>query len=80
MSRYEIYHKDKALAFGSDHACGEYLQIWDITKDRMPDDENILVDEDTKLTGLTQEKMLALVEDHGFTQNELERAYIGGGE
>ena len=77
MSRHEIYHNDKGLAFGRDHACGEYLQIWDLSKGRCPDVDNILVDEDTVLTGLTQDKMLSLVEEHGFEQHELETVMRG---
>lgn len=82
MSRYEIYHEDdkKALAFGSDHACGEYLMIWDTSEYREPDGENVLIDEDTILTGLTKEKMEVLVEEHGFTMAELENAYKRRGE
>jgi len=77
ICRFEIYHKEKALAFGSDHVCGEYLQIWDITEDRMPDEDNILVDEDTKITGMTRDKMMKLIREHGFTEKELEKAYNG---
>lgn len=75
MSRFEVYHKDKALAFGNDHACGEYIQIWDITKQREPDDTNVLVDEDTRLTGLTKDRMMKLIQEHGFAEHELKKAY-----
>ena len=79
MSRFEIYHEKKALAFGNDHACGEYLMIWDLTKGyREPDPDNILVDEDTKLTGFTKDKMLKLIAEHGFEIGELEKAKMGG--
>jgi len=80
MSRYEIYHEDKGLAFGSDHACGEYLQIWLIPVDSEerklqkqfgPDSEEMLVDED-KFTGFDRDKMLALIKEHGFDLSELE--------
>jgi len=75
MSRYEIYHEDKALAFGTDHACGEYLQIWTLDKGRMPDVKNIIVDEDTVLTGMSRGKMLALLKEHGFTEDEMAQKY-----
>lgn len=77
MSRFEIFKNGKGLAFGNDFYCGDYLQIWDATKTKMPDSENILVDED-KLTGLTRPKMLKLLEEYGFTEKELEQAYIRG--
>lgn len=73
MSRYEVYHEDKALAFGNDHSCGEYLQIWDLSKGSMPDPDNILVDED-RFTGFTRNKMLELIEKHGFSLHELKEA------
>ena len=84
MSRYEVYHKDKGLAFGSDHACGVYLQIWQrpdspnerSLQDRVgPNPEDMLVDEDT-LTGLTSDKKLEIIEQHGFTLFELEASII----
>jgi hypothetical protein len=34
MSRYEVIHEDKGLAFGKDHACGEFLMIWKRPKKR----------------------------------------------
>lgn len=73
MSRYEVHHEDKALAFGNDHACGEYLMIWDLSKGSMPEPENILVDED-RFTGLTRDKMEKLVKKHGFNLQELKEA------
>lgn len=75
MGRIEIYHKDKGLAFGRDHALGEFLQIWDLSKGQMPDADNILVDEDA-LTGLTRVRMEQLILQHGFTLEELEKAFL----
>ena len=75
MSRHEVYKGTKGLAFGNDHACGEYLQIWDASVYREPDGENILVDEDTFLTRLTREKMLQLIKEHGFTEDDLAEVY-----
>lgn len=76
--RIEVRHKTekKSLAFGTDRATGAFLQIWDTTKYPDPDDENLLVDEDEVMTGLTKEKFLALVEKHGFTEAELNRGVI----
>ncbi len=72
--RYEIYHDDKGLAFGWDHAVGEFLQIWDLSKGGQPDADNILVDEDS-FTGFDRDKMLKLIELHGFTLKELENEF-----
>jgi hypothetical protein len=71
MSRFEIHHEKKSLAFGNDHACGEYLMIWDTSQYREPDGDNVLVDEDTRFTGLTKERMEQLVQEHGFKIDEL---------
>ena len=77
MSRYVVHHENKSLAFGNDHACGEFLMIWDTTgKYSEPDPDNVLVDEDVLFTGLTQEKMLLLLKEHGFTKQELENRRI----
>ena len=76
MSRYEIIHKDRGLAFGYDHALGEYLQIWDETKGHGPDVDNILVDEDNQ-TGFTRDKMLRIIDAHGFKLSELVDAKMG---
>ena len=81
MSRYIILHEDKGLAFGNDHACGEYLQIWarpTIKKERElqdkfgAEDEEILVDKDTLFDkGFDRDEMIRLIEIHGFHLNEL---------
>lgn len=78
MSRYVVHHDKKSLAFGNDHACGEFLMIWDTTKYSEPDDENVLVDEDVLFTNLTKQKMINLLEKHGFTQEELMEAKFRG--
>lgn len=81
MSRYFIEHEDKILVFGFDHACGEYLQIWqrpddlgerDLQNKFGPDPDEVLVDEDI-LTGYTRNRMLGLIAKHGFTLYELEK-------
>lgn len=82
--RFEILHEDKGLAFGRDHACGDFLQIWKRPEDPVerelqdmsgPDEEEMLVDMDTSGIGgprLTKEMMLQLLGDHGFTLEELQ--------
>ena len=71
--RYEIYKNGKGLAFGNDHACGEFLQIWKLPG--QPEPDNILVDEDARLTGLTREKYMSLLKKHGFTEEDLAEEY-----
>lgn len=82
--RIEIKHENKGLAFGYDHALGEFLQIWKRPDDpeelRLidtygPDDEDMLVDEDVT-TGFSKEKLIALLNEHGFSYNELEQEYL----
>ncbi len=84
MSRYTVLHEDKGLAFGSDHACGEFLMIWvrpndpDVRKEQDnfgPDPEEVIIDEDTMFTGLTREKYLSILKEHGFNESELEQAW-----
>ena len=79
MSRYTVTHDDKALAFGTDHVCGDFLIIWSrpadntprLEQDEMgPDPDEILVDEDNS-TNLTRQRMLLLLDVHGFTLDEL---------
>lgn len=78
--RYTVLHDDKGLSFGQDHACGEFLQVWTRPQDEVdrgkqdqygPDPDEMLVDEDAKFTGFTRERMMRLLEDHGFTVEEL---------
>lgn len=71
VSRYEIYKGTRGLAFGTDHACGDYIQIWDTSMYREPDDDNIIIDEDQKLTGLTKERFLSIIKEHGFTEEDI---------
>ena len=82
MSRYTIEHDDKVLAFGYDHVCGEYLQIWQrpaglderkLQDQFGPDPDEVLVNEDSS-TGYTRNRMLGLIAKHGFTLYELEKA------
>lgn len=84
MSRFEVRHQDKGLAFGNDHACGEFLMIWKRPTDEKerqsqdafgPDPEEVIVDEDTLFTGFTRERYLALLAEHGFTEGELADVY-----
>jgi len=73
--RYEIFKNGKGLAFGKDHACGDFIQIWDASKSTIPDVDNVLVDEDVLLTGLTRERMMELLKEHGFTEEDLAKEH-----
>lgn len=84
MSRYEVIHDDKGLAFGTDHACGDFLMIWRRpidSEDRQnqdsfgPEPGDLLFDKDVYLTQLTREEYLEALKEHGFTESELEEAY-----
>jgi hypothetical protein len=84
MSRYEVKHSDKGLAFGRDHACGEFLMIWRRPtnpaerqkQDAMgPDPDEVLVDKDTLFDrDFDRPAMLRLIAKHGFTLDELQAA------
>lgn len=84
MSRYEVLHEDKGLAFGTDHACGDFLMIWKRPSDPTarqdqnsfgPEPDDMLFDKDVYLTKLTREEYLKAIEQHGFVESELEDAY-----
>ena len=84
MSRYEVIHDDKGLAFGNDHACGEFLMIWlrpaDLAKRSMqeefgPDLNEIIIDKDMLFDkDFNQAKMTKLIKLHGFKLSELRKA------
>ena len=84
MSRYEVKHEDKGLAFGNDHACGEFLMIWQRPTDPKernaqdqygPDPEEVIVDLDTKFhPKFDRGMMVRLISKHGFDLSELEEA------
>ncbi len=84
MSRYEVYHEDKVLAFGKDRACGEFLMIWTRAKDEVkrrlqdefgPDPEDILVDKDQKFNkDFDHFERKLLIKEHGFVLEEMKEA------
>lgn len=54
------------MAYGSDHICGLFLQIFD-RQNSDDDDEGIVVNLDEHLQGgLTPEGMALIAEDYGF--------------
>lgn len=67
-NRTEIKHPTKklSLAYGKDHACGWFVQVWDTTDYPKPDCDNILVDKDAMFDGLTQADIVAVAQQFGF--------------
>ncbi len=86
MSRFVVIHEDKGLAFGIDHVCGEFLQIWRRPKEQEerrqqdlygPDPEEMLVDKDPRFDkDFTYETMVKLITEHGFKLEELEKVAV----
>ncbi len=87
MSRYQVLHDEKGMAFGKD-ACGLFLQIWHRAKGPLrrkvqdavgPENEALLVNKKEKIhSDFTEEEMLRLISHHGFTLAECEiSAHIG---
>ena len=74
MSRYQIDHENKSLSFGDDEILGAFIQIWDTTNDKMPDESNMLVEID-ETQGLTNKDVCVILAEHGFTQDELKDKY-----
>ena len=82
MSRYEIYHKDKGLAFGEDEVFGEWVQIWerpikkhqrDLQDSYGAKPEDMLVDE-ANIDGLTYSKLVKYATTYGFTARQIDAA------
>ena len=83
MSRYQVLHDEKGMAFGKD-ACGLFLQIWQRAKGPLrrklqdtvgPENETLLVNKKEKIhSDLTEEEMVRLITHHGFTLAECEIA------
>lgn len=47
-----------SLAYGLDHALGWFFQLFDAN-------EEILIDEDTMFTGLSESRLVDLIREHG---------------
>jgi len=85
MSRYEILHEDYGLAFGEDHAVGEFLMIWCRPQD--PDKRKaqdtfgvdpyeVLVDRDTMFDKtFNNDELLKELDKYGFDISELQAVY-----
>jgi len=84
MSRQEKIDRKRglAIAWGKDHACGWFVQVWQVpaTPDPIedqPDDENILIDLDGRFDALSACAMVAIAREHGF---EIEAEVAGSVE
>lgn len=66
MSRIETNNSKYTMAYGRDHLCGLFIQIFDRSRAK-DDDEGLIVNLDEHLEGgLTPERMSAIAEEYGF--------------
>ncbi len=71
--RTELVKGDLAIAFGRDHACGLFIQIWKIDPalplndfENLMDDHNVVVDRDQLFNKLTIEEFVDIAHGYGF--------------
>lgn len=72
--RQEIYNEKYGLAYGRDHICGNFLQIWKLDPkhstrsfENQPDDSNLVVNRDEFGKGrLSVEEIVKIAEEYGF--------------
>lgn len=65
MSRREKYGERFAIAFGVDHAMGNYVMVWDRSDYDEPDVENVVVDEDRFTGAVTPDRIISLGSEYG---------------
>ena len=66
MSRHVQVNQEYEMAYGRDHICGLFIQIFERRKS-CDDDEGLIVNLDEHLEGgLTPERMVAVAEEYGF--------------
>lgn len=65
MSRFQEQNQKYEIAYGQDHICGLFIQVFDRAS-LFVDKENVLVDLDEVFDGLTPEKMAEIAEEYGF--------------
>jgi hypothetical protein len=65
MSRFVQHNQKYEMAYGQDHICGLFIQIFEraCVND---DDEGLRVNLDQRFDGLTPTKMSEVAEEHGF--------------
>lgn len=70
MSRYfkQIEEKNLSVAYGFDHAMGYFFQVFDESK-LDNDEERLIIDEDSLLTGMSNGRMLELMVEYAVNEN-----------
>ena len=70
MSRHVINKEDgKDIAYGHDHAMGYFFQVFDgVDEDG---EDNLVVNEDSMFTGMSNGRMLELMEEHKVNENHI---------
>lgn len=61
MSRIEKNNSEYGMAYGNDHACGYFIQVWD---KKSPDE--MLISKDGLFDGLTLNGVVNIADDYGF--------------
>lgn len=66
FGRVERENEDYSIAYGLDHACGLFIQVYDKSKAN-DDDEGLILDIDQWTDdSLTLEKIVAIADDYNF--------------
>ncbi len=65
MSRHILHNRRYEMAYGQDHICGLFLQIFDRERAN-EEDEGLVVDLDEERDSLSPERMAQVAEDYGF--------------
>lgn len=74
--RKEIFKEKTALAYGHDHAVGNFVMIWKINPkyplkhiENEPDDTNLIVDRDEFFGKLSESEVVRIAKQYGFKVN-----------
>lgn len=65
MSRLEKHGERFSIAFGVDHAMGDYVMVWNRSEYDLPDVENVVVDEDRFTGDVTPDRIVSLGSEYG---------------
>jgi hypothetical protein len=70
MSRYfkQIEEKNLSVAYGFDRAMGYFFQVFDENK-LDDDEERLIIDEDSLLTGMSNGRMLELMVEYDVNED-----------
>lgn len=71
--RQELYNEKYGLAYGRDHICGNFIQVWKLNPkfgnraiENQPDDDNLVIDRDEFKGRLSVKEMVQIAEKYGF--------------